>query len=136
MAKKKKRRTASSKDAIDVIVLAACDGVSRAPGGGKATLYGIFDTFFLSDLKQAVSFFVYAKVKGSGKHKLKLDLLDKDDKSAWSEAAPEMEVDLRPGGAQIQVQTIAQFGKAGPYRVVVKSGRKTLAEYPINVVKK
>lgn len=135
MVKKTKKR-AGLKSQATLQALLVCEGASRSPDG-KLTLYGIFDRLNVEDLKGHVSFWVYAKIKGTGTHEFSIDVVDRTGKSVFKDdERPSIEKNLKGGGLQMQLQMVIGFKKSGPFRVVFKAGRKLLGEYPIHIAKK
>jgi len=127
MPKKKKgkpRRVAP--DSLEGVACLLCDAVSRDPNTGKHSLYGVFDLMWAErfPLRYGV-FTLYAQLKGKGKHRVSIHLVDPTGESKkLGEIEPSVPT---TGGFTLQAELAGvEFKRAGQYRLEVRSGRKTL----------
>lgn len=133
MAKKKKKKSkktvAQRKTYPELLLLAACDGVSRDPNTGKPTLYGIFDLLAVTKLPAtAPPFTVFAKLfGGSGEHDIGLKIVGPKGEKV-QDSSEIAKVKCKPSSGvilQMSIQGLT-FSKLGPHRIHLVSGRKRL----------
>lgn len=128
--KKKSRKTvAQGKTYPEVLLFAACDGVSRDPNTGKPTLYGIFDRLTVTKVPSAAPpFTVFAKLfGGSGKHDIGLRIVGPKGRQVDNTIGITT-ADFKPNRGvtlQISVQGLT-LSKLGPHLIHLVSGRKSL----------
>lgn len=140
MSKKKKKKSrktvAQRKTDPEILLFAACDGVSRDPNTGKPTLYGIFDRLAVTKLPStAPPFTVFAKLfGGSGTHDIGLRIVG--PKGEQVEDSSEIaKVNCKPNGGvvlQVSLQGLT-LSKSGPHLIHLVSGRKSLGR-PCRIV--
>ena len=119
-------------------MIAICDAVARDPNSQKSTVYGIFDSFYASELPVEVSFFVYARIHGdAGTRKMQLRIIDENGKHIKEAGSPEFEFDFgQQKVAEVSVRVIGLKVNKGKYTVAVFcDGKKIGTSYPILVAK-
>ncbi|MAD79819.1 MAG: hypothetical protein CMJ50_03095 [Planctomycetaceae bacterium] len=136
MAKKKtvKKRPAKRKrpkPPLQLLLLAACDSVARDPGTGKPTLYGLFDVVWADSFPASGHFSVFAKIAGSGKYLIVVELVPPAGKALeLGEATIQCK---KAGHGHIHLAFAGKmFRRSGTYRIRLKSDGQTIGQ-PISI---
>ncbi|MDA1050632.1 MAG: hypothetical protein O3C40_09140 [Planctomycetota bacterium] len=131
-----KKRTQPITEPPQLGYILVCDAVTRDPNK-KVNHYGVFNRINGDKLPLVARFAVFARLYGgSGKHKVAIELIGPDGKTADSATPTVVEADCKPEGfIELEGDVTIIFSKPGDYYFLVKSGRRTLGRsYPIHVV--
>jgi len=135
---KKKHTSIAARVSPQVQLVILCDAVARDPNSGKATLYGLFDSFVPRRFPATLNFAVYLKlVGGNGTNQIGLDFLDAAGKSVLSGDKPKIAVDCRADRQAVVIVHLAalRIVKAGDFQLIVKCNNRRLGQ-PIQVIVK
>lgn len=127
-----KKKASRSKKMPEITLFLVCDAVSRDPNSRKLSLYGVFDSFNVDKFPtQFGAFSVVVRLKGgSGRHSLRLEILDTKGVKAEVPSEPKVDADLSPGvGVEVVIQVVGlTVKKSGILKFVMKSGNRRIGK--------
>ena len=138
----KTRSTSRPAKLPELMYIVACDAATRDPSSGKASLFGIFEGFTVSDVPATLApFAVFAKMRGgTGKHRISFDIIDPDGNRLKGSGSV-IDATLKANAVSEMIVHVMrmEFPKTGIYQVVFRSGRRWIGkplEIPVKRGKK
>jgi len=126
-------KTAQKNQSLQVLVLLACDQVSRDPNSGKVTLYGLFDRIYVPAVPAAAMVAVFAKLKGIGRHEVRICAFDPDSKII-QDSSTTVDVTFSPSHqAEITFMTLLPIKTFGTYHIHLLAAKRRLVGTPLEI---